>query len=411
MSLRSCHLTEDGWFCTTANRLFSVKTPLVCCSLACEIGETRVQEVNYDGEHAPSPPPTPVAAPLGAQAELHSGRRFFSCAGCPFVRPGWKCAIYAHCEDKIRRAEALASGCKYQKPKPVVLHHLPRNSFIGNEDMVKAASELVGVLPLEEIEAVVGIARSGLAPASVVAMLAGKPLFAFNKAKGLVDVGCGYRLRSDLNERRYKYLVVDDSIADGQQLAHCLSVLSHEIEPKRLITAAIFANPYTHVKVNFAWAEYPLPHFFEWNLFSCNFTSRIAFDFDGILCNDPPREVWGEGQGYVEWLESAPPKHRPIANEGVVIISARLEKFREPTQRWLEKHRINVRRLELWPGQPADRWVDNQAARWKAEMFLKLKHEHNLLYFCESEPAQARIISSFKIPTICPAAKKIFSLS
>jgi len=388
-----CGLTHSGWYCATHKRTFPVQGELVCCA------------------HARTQPPATSEKKPDFNSEIKiSNSGFLECVGCSFLKRDFSCAIYYHCDDRARRLAAIKNGCRYQRPKRTVLHKLAQSCFIETKQLVAHTLELAGHLPMNEIEAVVGIARSGLLPATIIATQYAKPLYAYRKEGELVEVGCGNRLRYEDKDYKYKYLVLDDSVASGKQLAACLRTISLRVPPNKLLAACLYCNPTAELQPTFVYAHYQLPHFFEWNIFSCFFTREIAFDIDGILCEDPPPDCWSEGSQYEEWLINAPAKWLPQTQQGVVLISARLERYREQTTEWLNKHGVRVRRLELWSGNPEDRWYNHKAARWKAETFKELQHEYSLRYFCESDPTQAQVIASFGIKTICPALKQVFGL-
>lgn len=395
-----CGLTHSGWYCVTHKRTFPVQEELVCCSYAkTQSPATSDKKPNFNSEIK--------------IADYKHTNPYINCVGCSFLLRRFECSIFYHCGDRPRRAKAIEAGCKYRRPKPVVLTEIPASCYLTTTDLVNHTQELMKHLPMNDIDTVVGCARSGLLPASIIATAYGKQLAAYSKKGGLVDVGSGRRLgllKNTQQERRYKYLLVDDSLAGGTQLAETVASLSQLVPPSKILTAVIYANPDSDITPNFAYAHYRLPHFFEWNLFNCWFTHQIAFDLDGIICEDPPPQCWKEGVEYEEWLDKAEPKHIPMTEPGVVIISARLEKFREKTLNWLSKHGVRVRKLELWNGEPDARWHNRGAAAWKAETFKKLQQEYGLRFFCESDPTQAQVIASCGIKTICPALKQVIGL-
>jgi hypothetical protein len=95
--------------------------------------------------------------------------------------------------------------------------------------------------------------------------------------------------------------------------------------------------------------------------------------------------------------------HRPRRIPLKAIITARLERWREPTTEWLDRMGIKYQRLIMWPGtDPAARWHDHAAAKWKAAEYAKLDDAR---IYVESDPHQAKIIAEASGKSVlCPTA-------
>jgi uncharacterized HAD superfamily protein len=151
---------------------------------------------------------------------------------------------------------------------------------------------------------------------------------------------------------------------------------------------------------------YERPHFLEWNFPNAWVYANMAYDFDGIFCEDCPSEADDDGRRYEEFLRSAAPKYLPRNYPVKLIVTARLEKWRSQTEEWLRRHGIAWKELAMgpWPSLAARR-----AAR-DIDKFKAYCLAHSTCYaFVESDPHQAESIAKLaKKPVLCPEARRFF---
>jgi uncharacterized HAD superfamily protein len=150
----------------------------------------------------------------------------------------------------------------------------------------------------------------------------------------------------------------------------------------------------------------PVPHLFEWNLFNCRFTERVAFDIDGVLCEEWQGSDEEEGDEYQDFLMNACPKWLPRRSRVPLIVSARLEKHRAATCEWLKRHKIGFEQLILGPWtNVADRRQNYDAGEFKGQAYAR----SSCGLFIESDERQAEAIwaTSGKL-VLCPTAGRVF---
>ena len=151
----------------------------------------------------------------------------------------------------------------------------------------------------------------------------------------------------------------------------------------------------------------------EWNLFNSQMTIDLAFDMDGVLCEDCPPGDDDDGERYGQWMDSVrplwvKPKRRPIA----CIITARLEKYRDRTEAWLSRHGIRFKKLVMGPWDSA-RERAGKVSAWKADQLTLWSNRYRRdgngpLMYVESDPSLAREINKrSSIPVLCIADNKV----
>lgn len=160
---------------------------------------------------------------------------------------------------------------------------------------------------------VVGIPRSGMIAASMIATLKNVPLWPL----GIVGAPC---------------LLVDDSVSGGEQMAKAKSMMPN----CDLTTLAVYVKP-DSPKPDIWLEEVSGPRVFEWNWAKHMYMKWAVVDIDGVLCPD------GDGHDASHCL-NAPLLYWP-KREVLAIATGRKEDKREITEHWLAKHNIRYRRI------------------------------------------------------------------
>lgn len=342
---------------------------------------------------------------------------YAQCQNCDHVRPQNRCAMFsAGCDAEQRRRVALARGCRYFRPQPRREKHaanktLPAWQFVTTAELVADALRLAAELPASDFDGIVGVARSGLIPAAVIATHYHLPLWVVSPMTGRVNaIGSGYRLGDSGRPPDGRLLIVDDTACGGNTMRKVLDVLAKILPAHNLYTAAAYATSDAATELDAVACVYPKPHFLEWNFANSHFAKDTAFDMDGIICVDP--HCYDTDPAYKNHLAHAAPLYLP-RKWPAIIVTARCERYRGETLDWLERHRVTCRELVMWPGDPEARWATPEAvAQWKADVLKRLRRTGNIHFYAESDPRQAAIIAeSAKMPVICPAAGRVFNIN
>lgn len=286
--------------------------------------------------------------------------------------------------------------------------------WVPLQQLAHDAQILASSLP-PDITAIVGVARSGITPASMVASLLHLPLIAIRQtANDVIEVGNGWRLGGNHHVSALasgKVAIVDDTVMTGNSLKSIANIVRQRFP--NAITAAIYVNPLAKRKPDIWVRDLGWPHLLEWNIFNSVLSPNIAVDFDGILCHDCPRGSDDDGSKYLEFIRNAKPLYVPRKVPLPLIVTARIERYRADTEAWLARHRINFHRLVMHPATTLGERNRDDIAAYKAKHFGEWAKHHvprpAPLMFIESEDWQARRISKLTgHMTVCPSTGRIY---
>lgn len=210
---------------------------------------------------------------------------------------------------------------------------------------------------LRDVDAIVGIARSGVLPAAILATALHKPLAMCETAdhgEGFVDkegisIACGRRLRESPEDRTLRRVaVVDDSVLTGLTFR---GVLSEHAGPD-FIRACVYLQPGAEEHVDHFAMHLPAPRIFEWNLFGSELIKHSILDIDGVLCPDPPM-MEDDRAAYEDYIASAPILNKPLFPVAAICTN-RIEPYREVTENWLRDNGIEFGALHMAPFSTAE---------------------------------------------------------
>lgn len=255
-----------------------------------------------------------------------------------------------------------------------------------NSDARRLARELP-----RDIDLIVGIPRSGLLAANLLCLHVDLPMTDVDGLREGRILGTGNRYDGDAPDfsRVDKVLVVDDSVNSGKQMRETRSRLDGADLPFEIEYAAVYVTQTGYQYVDH-WAEIvEKPRVFEWNLLHHPMLENFCVDIDGVLCRDPTREENDDGENYLEFVSGVDADVVPSKKIGW-LVTCRLEKYREETEAWLEKHGVEYENLVMMdhPDMEARRAAGDHAA-YKAEVY----ESTGAALFVESSLSQAAEIS------------------
>lgn len=262
-------------------------------------------------------------------------------------------------------------------------------------DLSKAILNKITILHQMDIGLVVGIPRSGMLPANLIALYLNVPYtdidsFIENK---IYDSGDRQKY---IKARSNNVLVIDDSISAGIALKKAKDKLKN-VKNYNLIYGAVYARSCSKDLVNFYCEIIDDDRIWEWNLFHNQIIlGRSCIDIDGVLCRDPTPEENDDGEKYHKFLLTAEPKFIPTVKIKT-LITCRLEKYRNETMFWLKKHNVqydNLIMLNLPNASERRKW--NKYGEFKGNEYKK----NNYVFFIESSLAEAKQIKAVSNKTV-----------
>lgn len=245
-----------------------------------------------------------------------------------------------------------------------------------------------------DIDVVIGIPRSGMVVANMIALYINKPL---SDLASFLE-GRVYKMgntKNTENEKKpfhsiKKVLVVDDSVYSGRAILEAKKTIEESALPIEFVFLAAYVRSETRKLVDIYFKVIDEQRVFEWNYMHHKSLERACVDIDGVLCVDPTDEENDDGEKYIEFIKNAPPKLIPTRKIGY-LVSSRLEKYRKETEEWLRNNGIQYGKLILMDVNSAEeRRKNNNHGEYKAQIYKEL---HSSVWFIESNQAQARTIS------------------
>ncbi len=264
-------------------------------------------------------------------------------------------------------------------------------------DLNQIILKRLNILP-RDFDLIVGIPRSGMLPANLLALYLNKPYTDLGSFLNGHIYKAGERAQFFTNSDYKKILVVDDSINSGSALDKTKELLKGMEDKFNISYCAIYLVPGKQKQVDYYFEAVPLPRYFQWNVFNHTSLRKACFDIDGVLCIDPTEEQNDDGPKYLDFILNAPPLYIPGAHIGTIVTS-RLEKYRKETEIWLEKNKVKYDELVMLdlPNKEA-RQKANSHAKHKAETYKSKSH----ILFVESSLSQAIEINKItKKPVLC----------
>lgn len=162
---------------------------------------------------------------------------------------------------------------------------IPSNKYILTEDLVRTTLDCIPFLIPKKFNAVIGIARSGMIPATLIAEKLHLPLFSLNiKTQQIIPLGGGARFNKnvDIFHPSSRCLIVDDTSATGTALS-LLYAIGNRIFPHRNYrTMVIFADDEIN-EVDYVGVRYNRPHYLEWCLYNSLLITNAAIVIDKVL--------------------------------------------------------------------------------------------------------------------------------
>lgn len=291
----------------------------------------------------------------------------------------------------------------------------PQARFITSAQLQYDTKVLLSRIP-SDITAIAGVARSGLSVATMLSMYLHLPMITIRQTMNdVIDTGNGWRLGGShhINPKKEKVLIVDDTVMTGNSIKAIKPLVQREFGDH--LFAAVYVNPAAAYKPDIWAVDLPWPHILEWNVFNSILSDSIATDFDGILCLDCPPGSDDDGEKYLHFIENAQPLYVPRRMPVPLVVTARIEKYRRPTEIWLQKHGIHVKQLIMHPANTLRERERDDICAFKAMHFSNWINSYNAKVqpqiFFESEDWQARrigqLVSGQRL-VICPHTAGVY---
>ncbi len=284
-------------------------------------------------------------------------------------------------------------------------------NFITFDGLNQAIMKNLEKVPVD-VDLIVGIPRSGLMTASMLALYKNLPFCDLESvlAGRIFKTGTtrkSARWITKLEDARH-ILVIDDSISTGEALNTAKAQLAQSGLTCKITYCAVLALPTNFNSVDIYFEICNHPRMFEWNYMHHWGLKHCCVDIDGVLCEDPSYWDNDDGPKYRKFLLNARPKIIPTMPIGYLVTS-RLAKYREETESWLKKHGVEYDHLIMLEGvDAATRRREGGHGKYKAEIYKKT----DCFLFIESAYEQAVDICSIaEKPVYCVENSRLIETS
>lgn len=256
-------------------------------------------------------------------------------------------------------------------------------------DLSRLSTECAGKIS-NDIDLVVGIPRSGMLVASIIALKQNLPLtdlYSFLRNDDLKKGTTRTYKHAELVKPQdaKKILLVDDSISSAKSMFAAQEQVKAAYEGS-VVTMAVFAERNNRHLVDMHLELVEQPRVFEWNIMHHAFLTHACLDIDGVLCVDPTADQNDDGPRYRDFLACTRPLFIPSVKVAHLVTS-RLEKYRADTEEWLQRNGVQYGTLHMLDLPTAEeRRRLNIHHKFKAEVYAS---QPLTRLFVESEERQA----------------------
>lgn len=262
-----------------------------------------------------------------------------------------------------------------------------------------------------DVDLVVGIPRSGMLAASIIALALNRKLADLSHFQFDLPLLHGSTRNpsngapATVREAR-SILLVDDSVRTGRTIREARRSIHDLGFAGTMRTLAVFAAAESTALIDIHLEKVALPRVFEWNVMHRVEARDYCLDLDGVLCIDPSESENDDGPRYQRFVAQALPLVRPTYTIGHIVTS-RLKKYRVATEDWLRRHDVSYGKLHMLDvADAATRRQLSLHASFKAEVYRGLKDTR---LFIESDSSQAATIARLSgKPVLCHATQQMF---
>ena len=217
------------------------------------------------------------------------------------------------------------SSDRFKLPRQVMHKiHYENPRFTSNAEMALYVDEWIKTFDIQ-YDLIVGVPRSGLLIASLIATQLARPLATPDNSLWVSKSISPKPIR--------QILVIDDCISTGKSINAAAESMREQYPQAKVHTGVLFANDNNKGMVDSYFMIINGYQLFQWNMMHYKM-GPVGFDLDGVICESSPN--LRNEEKYLEFLAHARPYLIPEF-EIDYIITSRLEKYRPQTEKWLKQ--------------------------------------------------------------------------
>lgn len=258
-------------------------------------------------------------------------------------------------------------------------------NFVTYYDLLQDIKENIDKIFNFNIKKIVGIPRSGIIPSQIIGSKINVPVLSLTEFfHGLNNDEFSHR---KIKKENGKILILDDSIRSGKTMNRVRELLI-DYDKESLLYGVIYCTEFSKDLVDLALKTVDSPRIFEWNFLNYHECINWAYSLDGVLCENIFED--DNEENYINNLKNALAKYIPEYKIGI-IVSSRLEKYRDITEYWLWKNKVKYEHLFM-VNLPSYK----ESRRLNANIYIKTyyyKFFTHLFLFIEENPDVAKRIA------------------
>ena len=248
---------------------------------------------------------------------------------------------------------------------------------------------------------IVGVPRSGVAPAANIAIMLGGVPYA-DLTSFVAGVANDHKKTISVAPHS-RVLLVDDTSSQGGAMKEAYDKLVRAHPNMKVTRYVVWAAPDTNpAHYDICSGIVPKPRMFEWNMWKIERLNTVAFDMDGVLCRDPTQHENDKGPKLIEYYKTAPAKFLP-SSPVACIITNRLERNREYTEQWLADNGVEYGQLIMKENEKEGH-IEHKVRK------IQMVSDQISMYV-ESDTRQARLIAErvAGLPVWCIDNRKLYN--
>lgn len=263
---------------------------------------------------------------------------------------------------------------------------MTRVAWRTHEDLVRSCRTNTSRLRALDIDIVVGVPRSGMLPATQIALSLMVPLsdvLSFCEGRSW-----GVSGHDEAAEAARRILLVEDSVSTGRDMRQAAERIAAARPDVTIIRCAVYTTKRSARDLDVYFEIVSRPRIFEWNWFRHPLLEACCVDVDGILCADPTKAERRDEALYRTFLDKVHPCVKPTVPIGA-LVTGRRERYRAQTERWMAVHGIPYRSLHMLAASTDSQTIERHATH-KADVY----RASDAVLFIESDAGQAPLIAT-----------------
>jgi len=221
-------------------------------------------------------------------------------------------------------------------------------NFRSFVDMNRTIMQNLHKVPIDT-DLIVGIPRSGLMIANILAMHLNLPIADTSKIlegkvlslDGSID---GHQVEFDGFK---KIFVIDDSVNSGRSIKQVKDKLRSFYPDKEFVFTAVYADTKSKNKVDIYFEVCQSPRIFEWNIMNHYNISNFCMEIDGVLCESIKLEQYETQEKFINFIENASSMLKTSTIIGCLVTRIPVE-YKKYTEKWLLSKGIKYKELYMY---------------------------------------------------------------